>query len=68
MILDIVFSNGQTLSLGFKNWCRMANGTYELTLHDRSALTFNPTVVCLWGFRKGDIADDTAERTPTLSS
>ena len=68
MLLDIVFPNGQTLALEIKARMALPNGAYRLTLPNDDKIIFNPEQAVLWGFREGDIADDKAEGTPTLSS
>lgn len=68
MVLDIVFSNGQTLALEIKARMAIPNGAYRLTLPNDDKIIFNPEQAVLWGFREGDIADDKAERPSTLSS
>ena len=68
MVLDIVFSNGQTVALEIKARMALPSGAYRLTLPNDGKIIFNPDQTVLWGFREGDIADDKAEGTPTLSS
>lgn len=68
MVLDIVFMTGQTFSLEIKTLMKNKDGSMELILPDNSKFVFNPSMAILWGVRKGDMIDDKAEGTPTLSS
>lgn len=68
MVLDIVFMTGQTFSLEIKTLIKNKDGSMELVVSDDSKLVFNPSMAILWGVRKGDMIDDKAEGTPTLSS
>lgn len=68
MVLDIVFMTGQTFSLEIKTLIKNKDGSMELILPDDSKFVFNPNMAILWGVRKGDMIDDKAEGTSTLSS
>lgn len=68
MVLDIIFPNGQTLALEIKDHRSLVDGAIRLVLPTDDVIIFNPNQAVLWGFREGDIADDKAEGTPTLSS
>ena len=68
MVLDIVFMTGQTFSLEIKTLMKNKDGSMELILPDNSQFVFNPSMAILRGERKGDMIDDKAEGTSTLSS
>lgn len=63
MVLDIILSNGQTVSIRIRSFIRRKDGTAELVLHTGDRMTFNPQNAVVWGVRKDDKydSDDTAE-------